>query len=150
MLPKICVISKNASNKSCSILNLNSVQKSQGTRMSTSLQAELRCSNTASNTVGRQQFALVFALALANVEPNANKFFDISSLLRSGSDQKSIFDHDQLIDLQKLIFRSDHRFSILNDRSFHLPMINFPIFFETMKKDQFHGVKDLMARLWGI
>ncbi len=28
-------------------------------------------------------------------------------------DQKSIFDHDRLIGLQKLIFRSDHRFSIL-------------------------------------
>ncbi len=30
----------------------------------------------------------------------------------SGSDQKSIFNHDWLIGLQKSIFRSDHRFSI--------------------------------------
>ncbi len=53
----------------------------------------------------------------------------------SGSDQKANFDHDRLIRLQKSIFRSDHRFSILHDRSFHLPVIDFSIFFLTMKKD---------------
>ncbi len=60
----------------------------------------------------------------------------------SGSDQKSIFDHDRLISPQKLIFWSNHRFSILYDQSFHFPMINFSIFFFlTMIKDQFHGIK---------
>ncbi len=47
----------------------------------------------------------------------------------SGSDQKSLFDHDRLIGLQKLIFRCDLRFLMLHDRSFHLPTIDFSFFF---------------------
>ncbi len=47
----------------------------------------------------------------------------------SSSNQKSIFDHDRLIGLQKLIFRSDHRYSIIYDRFFHFSMIDFLTFF---------------------
>ncbi len=43
----------------------------------------------------------------------------------SDSNQESIFDHDRLIGLQKSIFRCDHRFSIIYDRSFYFPMIDF-------------------------
>ncbi len=50
-------------------------------------------------------------------------------LYSSDSDQKSIFDHDQLIGLQKSTFRSDHRFSIVYNWSFYFPMIDFLIFF---------------------
>ncbi len=57
------------------------------------------------------------------------ELFDYLVLLwTSGSEQKLIFDHDRLIGLQKSIFRSDHRFSILYDRSFHFPTIDFSIF----------------------
>ncbi len=55
----------------------------------------------------------------------------------SDTDQKSIFDHDRLIGLQKSIFQSDHRFLIFYDRSFHFLMINFLIFFSTMKKHRY-------------
>ncbi len=65
----------------------------------------------------------------------------------SGSNQKLIFNDDRLIGLQKLIFWSDHRFSILYDPSFHFPTI-FQ-FFLTMKKDRFHHIKNPLGRLWG-
>ncbi len=60
----------------------------------------------------------------------ASKNYNIAS----GSDQKSIFNHDRLIRLQKLIFRSDHRFSILYDRSFYFPMIDFSICFDNERR----------------
>ncbi len=44
------------------------------------------------------------------------------------SDQKSIFDHNRLINLQKSIFQSNHRLLIIYDRSFYFRMINFSIF----------------------
>ncbi len=44
------------------------------------------------------------------------------------SNQISIFDHDRSIGLQKLIFRSHHRFSIIYDQFFHFSMIDFSDF----------------------
>ncbi len=47
----------------------------------------------------------------------------------SDSDQKSIFNHDQLIGRQKLIFLSDHKFSIIYDQSFYFLTVDFSTFF---------------------
>ncbi len=59
-----------------------------------------------------------------------------------GSDQKLIFDHDQLICFQKSIFQSDHRYLILYGRSFHFPMIDFSIFFNNKKMTDFMALRD--------
>ncbi len=55
---------------------------------------------------------------LINIGASENKmritiFIDFAE--SSGSDKKLLFDYDRLIGLQKSIFRSDHRFSILYD-----------------------------------
>ncbi len=60
-------------------------------------------------------------------------------MVSSGSNQKSIFDHDRLIGLQKLIFWSNHRFLILYDRSFHFLKIDFSIFLYTFTSFTFQG-----------
>ncbi len=52
-------------------------------------------------------------------EINSRTMADQDRVRYSGSNEKSIFDHDRLIGLQKLIFRSNHRFLILYDQSFH-------------------------------
>ncbi len=71
---------------------------------------------------------------LPNTENFCVLFFFVHTLFvrcvqSSNSDQKSISDHDRLIGIQKSIFQSDRRFSIIYDQSFHFPRIDFSIFF---------------------
>ncbi len=58
------------------------------------------------------------------IPKNVSPYNHNAEHLISSSDQKSIFDHDRLISLQKSIFRSDHRFSIF-DRFFDFFLAGF-------------------------